>query len=295
MNQLVEDKIENMIYEIRGQQVMLDSDVSKLFGYETKYLNRQVSRNINRFPKNYCFQLTKEEYKNLRCQNVTSNLKNNFGGRRYLPFVFTEYGITMLAGILKSETAVKMSLKIVETFIKLRKYISNNLIEQQYINKLVLEHDSDIKLLQESFDKLEEKKLKNEIYFNGQIYDAYSKIIDMLNEGKNEVIIIDSYADKKVLDIISNIDKEVILITRKNNLLKEIDIEKYNKQYNNLKIIYDNTFHDRYIILDKNIFYHLGASINYIGNKTFSINIIEENIVKDLLIEKIKNLVGGNK
>lgn len=290
MNQLVEDKIENMIYEIRGQQVMLDSDVSKLFGYETKYLNRQVSRNINRFPKNYCFQLTKEEYKNLRCQNVTSNLKNNFGGRRYLPFVFTEYGITMLAGILKSETAVKMSLKIVETFIKLRKYISNNLIEQQYINKLVLEHDSDIKLLQESFDKLEEKKLKNEIYFNGQIYDAYSKIIDMLNEGKNEVIIIDSYADKKVLDIISNIDKEVILITRKNNLLKEIDIEKYNKQYNNLKIIYDNTFHDRYIILDKYIFYHLGASINYIGNKTFSINIIEENIVKDLLIEKIKGL-----
>ena len=110
-----------------------------------------------------------------------------------------------------------------------------------------------------------------------------------------EVIIIDSYADKKVLDIISNIDKEIILITRKNNLLKEIDIEKYNKQYDNLKIIYDNTFHDRYIILDKNIFYHLGASINYIGNKTFSINIIEENIVKDLLIEKIKNLVGGNK
>lgn len=294
MNELMEDKIENMIYEIRGQQVMLDSDVSKLFGYETKYLNRQVFRNINRFPKNYCFQLTEEEYKNLRCQNVTSNLKNNCGGRRYLPFVFTEYGITMLAGILKSETAVKMSLKIVETFIKLRKYISNNLIEQQYINKLVLEHDSDIKLLQESFDKLEEKKLKNEIYFNGQIYDAYSKIIDMLNESKKEVIIIDSYADKKVLDIISNIDKDVILITRKNNLLKEIDIEKYNKQYNkqynNLKIIYDNTFHDRYIILDKNIFYHLGASINYIGNKTFSINIIEENIVKDLLIEKIKGL-----
>ena len=172
----------------------------------------------------------------------------------------------------------------------MRKYISNNLIEQQYINKLVLEHDSDIKLLQESFDKLEEKKLKNEIYFNGQIYDAYSKIIDMLNEGKNEVIIIDSYADKKVLDIISNIDKDVILITRKNNILKEIDIEKYNKQYDNLKIIYDNTFHDRYIILDRNIFYHLGASINYIGNKTFSINIIEENIVKNLLIEKIKGL-----
>ena len=196
----------------------------------------------------------------------------------------------MLSSVLKTSIAAKVSIDIMRAFVTMRKYISNNLIEQQYINKLVLEHYSDIKLLQELFDKLEEKKLKNEIYFNGQIYDAYSKIIDMLNEGKNEVIIIDSYVDKKVLDIISNIDKDVILITRKNNLLKEIDIEKYNKQYDNLKIIYDNTFHDRYIILDRNIFYHLGASINYIGSKTFSINIIEENIVKDLLIEKIKEL-----
>ncbi|MBP3461936.1 MAG: ORF6N domain-containing protein [Bacilli bacterium] len=289
MNELMEDKIENMIYEIRGQQVMLDSDLAKLYMCKngTKTINQAVKRHINRFPKKFCFQLNKYDMKQLQSQLGTTKLNNM---SRSFPYVFTEEGVAMLSAVLRTPIAEEVSIRIMEAFITMRKYISNNLIEQQYINKLVLEHDSDIKLLQESFDKLEEKKLKNEIYFNGQIYDAYSKIIDMLNEGKKEVIIIDSYADKKVLDIILNIDKEVILITRKNNLLKEIDIEKYNKQYNNLKIIYDNTFHDRYIILDKKIFYHLGASINYIGNKTFSINIIEENIVKDLLIEKIKGL-----
>ena len=123
MNQLEEIKIENLIYQIRDRQVMLDSDVAMLFGYETKYLNRQVSRNKERFPENYCFKLTKEEYKNLRCQNVTSSLEDNYGGRRYLPYVFSEYGITMLAGILKSEIAVKASLKIVDTFINMRNFI----------------------------------------------------------------------------------------------------------------------------------------------------------------------------
>lgn len=289
MNQLVEDKIENMIYEIRGQQVMLDSDLAKLYNVETKRINEAVKNNPEKFPNRFSFKLTDIEIKNILVENFDQKVEKR-GGKYKNPRVFTEQGIAMLATILKSKTATQVSIRIMDAFVIMRKYISNNLIEQQYINKLVLEHDSDIKLLQESFDKLEEKKLKNEIYFNGQIYDAYSKIIDMLNEGKNEVIIIDSYADKKVLDIISNIDKEIILITRKNNLLKEIDIKKYNKQYDNLKIIYDNTFHDRYIILDKNIFYHLGASINYIGNKTFSINIIEENIVKNLLIEKIKGL-----
>ena len=174
MNELkVKDiKIENMIYEIRGKQVMLDSDVAYLFSYETKQLNRQVMRNIDRFPENYCFQLNQKEYNYLRCQIGT--LKSGRGEhRKYLPYVFTEYGITMLAGILKSDVAVKMSLKIVDTFISMRKYISHSLSEQQYFNSMLLRHDNEIKLLQESFEKLEEKKIKNEIYFNGQIYDAY--------------------------------------------------------------------------------------------------------------------------
>ena len=287
MNQLVEEKIENMIYEIRGRQVILDSDLAKLYNVETKRINEAVKNNPEKFPERFSWKLTKIEYENLKSKFSTSNLKENHGGRRNLPRVFTEQGVAMLSTILKSKVAIKISIRIMDAFVLMRKYVSNNLIEQQYINKLVLEHDNDIKLLQESFDKLEEKKFKNEIYFNGQIYDAYSKIIDILNESKESIIIIDSYADKKVLDIISNIDKEVTLITRRNNLSKEIDIEKYNKQYDNLKIIYDKTFHDRYIILDKDVFYHLGSSINYIGNKTFSINIIEEDIVKELLLKKI--------
>ncbi|MBE6159784.1 MAG: ORF6N domain-containing protein [Lactobacillales bacterium] len=293
MNQIVEEKIENMIYEIRGKQVMLDSDLAKLYGCKngTKTINQAVKRHIKRFPERFAFKLTKEEYDNiLRSQFGTLELEQGHYSK-YLPYVFTEQGVAMLSSVLRTSIAEEVSIRIMDAFVIMRKYISNNLIEQQYINRLVLEHDNDIKLLQESFDKLEERKLKNEIYFNGQIYDAYSKIIDILNESKENIIIIDSYADKKLLDIISNVKRKVILITRKNNLIKEIDIEKYNKQYDNLKIIYDNTFHDRYIILDENLFYHLGASINYIGNKTFSINIIEENIVKELLLDKIKGLL----
>ena len=180
-------KVENMIYEIRGKQVMLDSDVSSLFGYETKYLNRQVQRNINRFPENYCFQLTEEEYVVLRCQIGT--LKQGQGQhRKYFPYVFTEYGITMLAGILKSDTAVEMSLKIVNTFIAMKKYISNSFIEQKYINKLVLEDHERINLLQESFDKFEEKTKVSSLFFEGQIYDAYSKIQDIFKSCKKSLI-----------------------------------------------------------------------------------------------------------
>ena len=282
--------IENMIHEIRGKSVMLDSDVAMLFGYETKYLNRQVQRNINRFPKNYCFQLTIEEYENLRCQNVTSSLSDNYGGRRYLPYVFTEYGITMLAGILKSEVAVKMSLKIVDTFIAMKKYISKDFLKQDYIKNMVIKHDNDIKLLKESLSKLEEKKQINEIYFNGQIYDAYSKIIDILKEAKTEIIIIDAYADKSVLDLIRSLDINVTLIVKSKSLLTKVDIHKYNEQYNNLKVIYNDTFHDRYFILDKEKVYHSGTSLNRIGSKTFSINKIEDKLVIDNLIKNVNEL-----
>lgn len=275
--------IEDMIYEVRGKQVMLDSDIAMLFGYETKNLNRQVQRNQNRFPENYCFRLTEDEYDSLRCQIGT--LKNKRGEhKKYLPYVFTEYGITMLAGILKSDVAVSASLQIVNTFISMRKYISNNLIEQRYINNMVLKHDNDIKSLKDAFDKF--KQSTNEIYFNGQIYDAYSKIVDILSKAKEEVIIIDNYADKSVLDIISSIKVNVVLITKKFGLLKDIDIEKYNRQYHNLRIIYNNTFHDRYFILDNKIVYHLGTSINHAGSKTFSINKIEDEFVIESLVKR---------
>lgn len=193
----------------------------------------------------------------------------------------------MLSALLKSDIAIQTSIKIMDAFVLMKKYVSNDLIEQKYVNNLVIKHDNEIKILQNSFNKIEHKEPTNEIYFEGQIYDAYSKIIDIMNKSKEELIIIDNYADKNVLDMISKIKVKVILITRKNNLLKQIDIDKYNKQYNNLKITYDNTFHDRYIIIDKKIIYHCGSLLNHIGTKTFSINILEDLFVKQSLLDKI--------
>ena len=276
-------KIENMIYEIRGKNVMLDSDLAMLFGYETKQLNRQVLRNINRFPENYCFQITDTEYISLRCQNGT--LKNGRGEhQKYLPYVFTEYGITMLAGILKSELAIKMSLRIVDIFITMKNYINTSLIEQKYFNELTIKNTEDIKLLQESFDKLNTKESNNHIFYEGQIYDAYLLLIDILSKAKKEIIIIDNYAGKKLFDIIKNINVNVKIYTEN---IDNISKEKYEKQYNNLEIINTNIFHDRFIIIDNKVLYHSGASFKDLGKKCFAITKMEDNNILKELLNKI--------
>ena len=279
--------IEKLIYEIRGVQVIFDSDLARLYECVngTKDINKAVKRNIERFPESFMFQLTDEEYDNLRFQLGTSKVR---GGRRYNPYVFTEQGVAMLSSVLHSKIAIKMSIQIINAFVIMRKYISNNLIEQRYINNLVLEHDSEIKLLKESFGKIEEKRKVNEIYFNGQIYDAYSKIQDIFKSATKKLIIIDSYADNTLLDIIKRLNVEVIVITKKDNLLTNQDINKYNKQYHNLKVVFNNTFHDRYFIIDKKEVYHCGTSINRIGYKTFSINLISDKEVCSSLIDKAR-------
>ena len=278
--------IEDIIYEIRGKQVMLDSDLAKLYQCKngTKTINQAVKRHTNRFPERFMFQLTVNEYNELRFQFGTANYLNM---SRSLPYVFTEQGVAMLATILRTDVAEQVSIQIMDAFVMMRKYISSNLLEQKYINNLVFKNTEDIKLLQESFEKLEEKKVKNEIYFNGQVYDAYSKLLDLMIEAKQELIIIDNYADKTVLDMIRRLKVNVFLIMKENGLISKSDIEKYNKQYNNLKIKYDNTFHDRYLIIDKKAVYHLGASINHAGSKTFSVNKIEEEDIIKLLVNKV--------
>ena len=291
MNNLVKDEtnIENLIYEIRGVQVMLDRDLAKLYECVngTKSINLAVKRHINRFPERFMFQLTKDEYWNiLRFQSETLELEQGKYSK-YLPYAFTEQGVAMLATVLRTPVAEEVSITIMDAFVAMRKFISNNLLEQRYINNLVIEHDSQIKLLQESFHKFEEKKKVSEIYFDGQIYDAYSKIQEIFKEAKNKLIIIDGYADTTILDIIKRLDVDVLIITKPNNLLTKQDIERYNKQYNNLTIKYDNTFHDRYFILDDSIVYHCGASINRIGYKTFSITRINDDAVCKSLINKI--------
>ena len=296
MNQIVYNniKIENLIYEIRGKQVMFDSDLAMLYQTETRVINQKVKRNINRFPEEFCFKLSDKEYKNLRSQNVTSVPKSNYGGRRYNPYVFTESGAVMLSAILNTDVAVKTCIKIMDAFVTMRRYMSDELIEQRFINNIVMEDhellkqsNRDIKLLQETLKKFEEKKKVNDIFFTNQIYDAYSKIKDIFYLANKELIIIDSYADKTVLDMIKDLNVKVLLITKYNNKLSNLDIEKYNKQYSNLKVIRNNDFHDRYFILDKQEVYHCGTSINYAGSKVFSINILEDIFVKKSLINKI--------
>ena len=293
-NVIVKEKnvIENLIYEVRGKQVMLDSDLARLYECVngTKTINQAVNRHLDRFPEDFYFQLTEEEYTSLRSQSGT--LKNGRGQhKKYLPYVFTEQGVAMLATVLRTSISSQMSISIMRAFVTMRKFISANLIEQRYINNQVLKNTEDIKLLQESFQKFEEKRKSNEIYFNGQIFDAYSKIHEIFKTAKKKIIVIDGYADNTILDIIKRLNFEVVIITKRDNLLTKQDITKYNEQYHNLKVIYDNTFHDRYFIIDNEIVYHCGASINRIGYKTFSINLISYEEVCNSLISKVNKII----
>ena len=228
MNDIIlknEVKIESLIYEIRGKQVMLDSDLARLYGCAngTKTINLAVKRHINRFPERFMFQLTIEEVNSISRFQVET-LKGQGHNIKYLPYVFTEEGVAMLATVLRTPVAEEVSIRIMDAFVLMRKYISTNLMEQKYINNMVLEHDTQIKLLQHSFNKLEDKKKTNEIYFDGQIYDAYSKILDIFKFAKSSLTIIDSYADNVILDMIKRLNISVLLITKSNSLLTNQDI-----------------------------------------------------------------------
>ena len=274
--------IEDMIYEIRGRKVIFDRDLAKLYNVETRVLNQKVKRNIDRFPEEFCFQLDRLEFKKWISQFVISNDEKM--SLRKLPYVFTEQGVAMLSAIIKSDIAVKTSIQIMNAFVKLRKYISNNLIEQKYINKMVFDHDNEIKLLQESFSKLEEKETVNHIFYEGQIYDAYSLLMDILSKAKNEIIIIDNYAGKELLDIIKDISVDIKIVSSNiDSTLKK----KYESQYSNVTFINNNTFHDRFIIIDRKELYNSGASFKDLGKKCFAINKIEDKEILSNIIKKI--------
>ena len=173
----------------------------------------------------------------------------------------------------------------------MRHYISSNLINQKYINNLVLDDHIKINELENIFQKFEEKRKDQEIYFNGQIFDAYSKIQEIFKMATKKIIIIDAYADNTILDIIKRLNIGIVIITKPNNLLTKQDITKYNKQYHNLKVIFNNDFHDRYFIIDNSTLYHCGASINRIGYKTFSITIMSDKEICNSLIDKVNKII----
>ena len=281
-------QIENLIYEIRGKQVMLDSDLAKLYGCKngTKSLNLAVKRNIERFPDDFYFQIDKNEYDNLKFQFETSSW-NMYGGVRKLPYVFTEQGVAMLATVLKTENASIVSVNIMRAFVAMKKIISNSLIEQKYINSLVLEHDTNIKLLQQSFDEFSSKEKVNHIFYDGQIYDAYSLLINILGMAKKEIIIIDNYAGKELFDITKNIMVNIKVYTKN---IDEIAIKKYRQEYSNIEIINTDIFHDRFIILDNSELYNIGSSLKDIGKKCSSINKIEDNTILKGLISRLEDI-----
>ena len=288
MNEIIQKekiKVENMIYEVRGKQVMLDRDLAKLYecANGTKTINLAVKRHIKRFPERFMFHLTEKEFNELRFQLETTNNMS-----RTMPYAFTEQGVAMLATILRTKVAEEVSIRIMDAFVEMRKYINNNLIEQTYINKLVIKDHERINLLEESFNKLEEKTKRNSIFFEGQIYDAYSLLIDILNTSNKEIIIIDNYAGKKLLDILKDMDKNITIISK--NISDELE-KKYLSQYQNIIFIHNNSFHDRFIIIDKQTLYHCGSSFKDLSKKCFAISKIEDkNILNNLIKEIYKNL-----
>lgn len=272
------EKIENLIYEIRGKQVMLDSDLAKLYECKngTKVINQAVKRNITKFPERYCFQLTETEYRNLKFQNGTSSL-NNYGGVRKMPFVFTEQGVAMLATVLKTPVADAVSMRIIDAFVYMRRYLSDVTGSNMLVN-----HEERILKLEEQFNKFSSKR--NTIIYEGKIYDAYSVMLDIFNEAKGEIIIVDNYVNKELLDILREVDKKIIVIS--NNMNNEL-IKKYESQYDNTQFVSDNPFHDRYIILDRKEAYVSGMSLKDVGKKYSYINKIEESIFINELIKRI--------
>jgi len=257
------ENITNLIYTIRGKQVMLDSDVAMLYQYETKGINKAMKRNIERFPEDFCFQLTESEFKNLRFQIGTLNRNINNGNvtRKYLPYVYSEQGISMLAGILKNEIAVQVSISIMRAFVEMRKFILNNAQIFQEINIVkdkMLEHDRDIQKLFSKFEENEEKQFKQQIFFEGQIWDSYSWIIDIIRKANEKILIIDNYIDDSILKMLSkkNENVKVVILTSDKSNISKLDIQKFNKQYPILEIAKTDKFHDRFIVIDNKELYH---------------------------------------
>ena len=283
----IDESIKNKIYVIRGKQVMLDRDLSDLYKTETRVFMQSIKRNIERFPENFMFQLTREEFLNWKSQIVMS--ENDRKGLRRPPYAFTEQGVAMLTSVLKSNVAIQISISIMNAFVEMRHYLYDNqdiYRTLNYINNKMNEYDEKLNELFSHFNR------KEKLFLNGTEYDSHSYVHSILKDVKKEVILIDPYADLELLDMIKDIDANISLVMKNKSLLSEKQINKFNKQYNNkLKVFRNDKFHDRYIILDRNTIYHLGTSINHIGKRVFSITLLEDKIVKGSLLNCINNIV----
>ena len=269
--------IENLIHIIHGQQVMIDSDLARLYGVETKYLKRAVKANIKRFPADFMFELDQSEFNSLRCKNSTSNEKSQRGGTRYMPFVFTEQGVAMLSGVLKSDTAIEVNIRIMRAFIAMRSFLLNNAhifqrletIEhhQLLMQKHLSEND---KKITEVLDRLEDRETHpiEGFFFDGQIFDAYTLISDLVRQAKERIILIDNFVDDRVLKTLDKRSDDVtaLIYTNPKKSQIDLDIKKHNAQYNEIRLRYCSNVHDRFLIIDDTV-YFIGGSIKDLGKK----------------------------
>ena len=310
-------QIEPLIRTIRGQQVLLDSDLAILYGVETKRLNQQVKRNIERFPEDFMFQLTQEEVicsrsqiatlnkgTNLRSQIATSSqevslksqiVTSSHGGVRYLPYAFTENGIAMLSSVLRSPIAIQVNIRIMRAFTAMRQFIASNaqifqrldVMEQNQLALTAHQVETDHKL-EEVFRRLDSGNVQPHqgIFYDGQIFDAYTFINDRIREATTRIILIDNYIDDSVLTILSKrADKVAATIyTKKPSAQLQLDIQKHNAQYTPIDIITFDRSHDRFLCIDDTV-YHLGASIKDLGKKWFAFNRMEMQTTE--LLQKI--------
>jgi len=269
--------IQNKIYTIRDVQVMVDRDLALLYGVETRRLNEQVKRNIDRFPEEFMFQMTLNELENWKSQIAISN--KEVMGLRKLPFVFTEQGVSMLSAVLKGQTAVNTSIQIIKSFVSMRRFLQNNAslftrIESIEKRQISYEIKTDTKI-ESVLNALEDKNKKptHGIFYNGQIYDAYAFVNELLKSAKSEVTLADNYIDDTIFTLCSKYQNlHFRLYTQAINKQLKLDYEKYQKQYKNVVIKETKDFHDRFLILDRSEIYHIGASLKDLGNKVFAFN-----------------------
>ncbi|MDO5441820.1 MAG: ORF6N domain-containing protein [Bacillota bacterium] len=288
LSEITASNVQSMIYTIRGQQVMFDFDLANIYGYEVKTLNQQVKRNIGRFPGDFMFQLTKEEIEQVKSQIVTSQNGSFFsgqsGGRRKAPYAFTEQGIYMLATVLKGEIAEQQSIFIMRAFREMRTFIAKNDLLFEKISKVELrqlefEADTDQKIekIIEYISSHEESSQK--IFYDGQIYDAFSLLAKIIHSAKKVLILVDGYVDTGTLDLLSKKQPGVaveVYTSKKGDRLTDSEIALFNEQYSSLAIKHTSNFHDRFLILDYVKGYHIGASIKDAGKKCFAITLIED-------------------
>ena len=267
--------IEKMIYTIRGVQVILDADIASLYGVETRRLNERVKRNISRFPADFMFQLTNEECRILKSQFATSS----WGGRRKLPYAFTEMGVSMLSGILTSDTAIQANVQIMRAFAAMRRFLVSNAQVFQRLENLEYKQIATDQKVEKLYEKLEEGKLepKQGIFYEGQIFDAYSFVSSLIKKATREIILFDNYVDETVLTLLDKrcAGVKATIYTKQISRQLQLDLTRHNAQYPPIDINPFNKAHDRFLVIDDKV-YHIGASLKDLGKKWFAFSLIKD-------------------